>query len=289
VLVGKKLAASASEPDLNQKTLRLIEAGKAALGEEFNVVPRFKYNNPDDIRSSLDDRKQLMAHIDGLSGRSDEGRAALEGWLQSTARVRQGMERLEKVRMIGEALEAPALDPRPLQLPFRKGDSWLGVEFPAKDPQTGRAFQLQNDTLTFAMFGDDLEKTDALQSALIVDDWTETIPVDKEITGLAYHYNQPNAAPPQSLLLAVEPTGGQKWDWDVLMGILNDTLQRAKTRAVEPTHLLEDPALDVLLPMTVAGFDLQNNNPSLDYAVANPKFLKAMQTSTFELYKPWKG
>ncbi len=286
-LAAAKLTAAGVEADLNQQCLRLTEAGKALLGDEFNVIPRFTYHHPDEVKASLQDRKQLMSHADGLAKRSDAGSATLEGWLQSTARVRQGMDRLEKVRMLTEALDGPALDLSPAQLPYRKTDSWLGVEFPAIDPATGKKFQLQNDTLTFAMFGDELDKTAGLQAALIVDDWTETIPVDKEITGLAYHYNQPNAAPPQSMLLAVEPTGGARWDWDVLLGILNDTLQRAKTRAVEPVHLLEDNALDVLLPMTIASFDLQGNNPSLDYAVTNPKFLATVKNSAFDLYKPW--
>ncbi len=105
------------------------------------------------------------------------------------------------------------------------------------------------------------------------------------MTGITYNYNQPNNCAPNALLLAVEPTGAAKWNWDRLNNILDDTLIRAKTRAVEPAHLLEDPALDTLTPMTIASFDLHNSGISLDFLMTNTKLINEMKAKNFELYK----
>ena len=72
---------------------------------------------------------------------------------------------------------------------------------------------------------------------MLIDDWTEDIPTARETTGIAFRYNQPNAMPPQALLLTVTPNETGSWDWDDLVGTLNDTLRRAKRRAVEPDQL----------------------------------------------------
>ena len=121
----------------------------------------------------------------------------------------------------------------------------------------------------------------------MLDEWTESIPTDRETTGIAYHYNQPNAVPPQSLLLAIAPGDGPNWSWESLLGVLDDTLHRAKTRAVEPKHLLEHPLVKHLLPMTVAEFDAQEANVSLDFEVASDGFLTSA-ASIAPLYEQFK-
>ena len=282
----QQMAAAIAEQDRNQKINRLIAAGKALLGDEFMVIPSFKYTNPDQIaQSQADQGEQLLAHIRSVD--QTDTALAMEAWLQSLARVRPAIGRLETIRTISEALGGEEFAFMPVQTPFRPQDSWLAVEFPETYAPTGEPFQIANDTIALAIHGKQAAKTTALQSALLIDEWTETVPVDKEITGIAFHYDQPNASPPNSLLLAIEPSGASHWDWEVLQGILSNTLQRAKTRAVEPAHLLEHPVFKLMLPMTIATFDLQNANISLDYLVANDHFIKEMQVQNFELYKVW--
>jgi hypothetical protein len=87
----------------------------------------------------------------------------------------------------------------------------------------------------------------ATQTGLLLDAWAETIPTREETTGIAVHYNQPNAQPPQVLLLAVAPVLTGTWTWDTLVGVMSDTLRRAKLRAVEPDQL-QTSALGHLLP-----------------------------------------
>ncbi len=280
----KKISDALAETDVQQRVSRLTEAGKAILGDDFLVLPRFHYSNPADMQQTLGDKTQLLKYISKQTGAS--GDLALESWIQSAAHVRPDLAKLERVRMFTEALGGKLISIQPAQTPFRAKDSWLAVEFPEIYDPTGKPFQIYDDTIALAIAGEAADQVNDLQSAMVVDDWTETIPTDKEVTGIAYHYNQPNAAPPQALLLAVEPTGSDHWNWEVLLGVLDDTLQRAKTRAVEPAHLLEDPVLGTLLPMTLADYDLQQANLSLDFLVANDEFI-AKKAGSYALYAPY--
>lgn len=73
--------------------------------------------------------------------------------------------------------------------------------------------------------------------------------------------------PPQSLLLAVTPEIKGGWTWDDLIGILNNTLDRAKLRAVEPKLLDEllPPEVNILRPAILADFSQYDLNVALDY------------------------
>lgn len=283
-LAEKKIGEAVAETDVHQRVNRLTEAAKAVLGDDFLVLPRFRYSNPADMQQTLGDKSQLLRHISQQTGAN--GDLNLESWIQSAAHVRPDLAKLEHVRMFTEALGGKLISMQPAQTPFRAKDSWLAVEFPEIYEPTGKPFQIYDDTIALAVTGEAFDQVNDLQSALVVDEWTETIPTNKEVTGIAYHYNQPNAAPPQALLLAVEPTGNAHWNWDVLLGVLDDTLQRAKTRAVEPAHLLEDPILSALLPMTLADYDVQQTNLALDYLVANEEFI-ANKAGAYALYTPF--
>ena len=89
------------------------------------------------------------------------------------------------------------------------------------------------------------------QSGLMIDEWVETDPNRAETTGIAVHFNQPSTEPPQAMLLAVTPEVTGTWTWEKLMGILNNTLDRAKLRAIEPEHI-DDSAFSQLLPAVLS-------------------------------------
>ena len=82
---------------------------------------------------------------------------------------------------------------------------------------------------------------------LLLDEWVEIIPNTVETTGITFNYDQPDAKPPNTLLLAVTPQQTGSWSWDDLVETLNDTLELAKNRAVEPGHL-EDTVFGQILP-----------------------------------------
>jgi hypothetical protein len=281
---GERLSKAEDEAELNPRLKLLSDAAKAVLGDDFLPIPRFSYSNGDVLKKSFEEEAQLLKHINSLSGLS--GAVNKESWLQSVARVRPAVGRFETLRFMSEALENDPLDLSVSQVPFRPEDSWLGFEFPKE--YDGKPFNIMEDTVSLAYCGEQAKRTEDLQSVLIVDEWTEKIPLDEEITGVTYHYNQPNATAPQAVLLAVEPTNSGKWDWDVLQGVLNDTIRRTRSRAVEPDQIMEHDVLKILLPMTIASFDVKEANVSLDYLVLNDKFMKVAKASNMQLYTKWE-
>lgn len=248
--------------DTSRKISILIEAGKTLFGAAFTILPRFMYNNPADITASDQDRNQLLSyatnHIN-MNFVADE-------WMQQTSTVRPRLARWDHVRTIYEIDNADQLELAPVQLPFKANDSWLAVEFPKENPD-GSAFNITNDTLSIVIHGEWGFSTAAAQCGLLVDDWTELVPEREATTGVTFNYNQPDAMPPQALLLAVTPEEKGNWSWDELVGILNDTLLRAKLRAVEPRLLdkLKTPDIGVLLPAIISTFSQQDLDISLDY------------------------
>jgi hypothetical protein len=219
----------------------LLAAGKILLGENFNWLPRFSYYNAGELAAADADRNQLLSHATTPDTTQAE---VVEEWLHGLARVRSRLNRWEVIRTLADALNDMSLALLPVQVPYRINDSWLAVKFPETDPNdpnvSPRPFGISRDTLSIAAHGQTAFQGGVKQSGLLIDDWTEEIPTAKETTGIAFRFNQPNAAPPQALLLTVTPNETGSWEWDDLVGTLNDTLRRAKQRAVEPDQLETD-------------------------------------------------
>ncbi|WP_346236779.1 hypothetical protein ABDK00_013940 [Niabella insulamsoli] len=278
-----KLGAAAGETNIFNKIKLYTEASKILLGDDFVPLPQFQYANTDDLQKTFANESQLLAYH---QKKNELSKGALkDAWIQSVARVRKDVARFETVRTMAESISQSDLRLQMAQVPFRPDDSWLGVEFPKE--YAGAPFTIMDDTVSLALIGETAFETAQKQSAWIIDEWTEKIPIADEVTGVAFHYNQPNAAAPQSIIVAIEPTGGEKWDWDVLQGVLDDTLRRSKSRAVEPDHIMEHETLSVLLPMTIASFDVNEANVSLDYLLLSDKFQKLAATANLQLYKKW--
>jgi hypothetical protein len=227
-----------TDKSIDAQIALLLAAGNIVLGESFNWLPRFSYYNANEIADADADRNQLLSHATTPDTTETE---VVEEWLHGLARVRSRLNRWEVIRTLADALNDVTLALLPIQVPYRINDSWLAVEFPETDPNDPnvppRRFGISRDTLSIAAHGQTAFQSGVKQSGLLIDDWTEEIPTVKETTGIAFRFNQPNAAPPQALLLTVTPNETGSWDWDDLVGTLNDTLRRAKRRAVEPDQL----------------------------------------------------
>lgn len=247
-----------------EKVRLLLAAGKAVLGGGFAILPQFNYNNETDVQASDGDRVQLLKHA---VNELDMVYPADE-WLQNVSHVRPRTARWNSILSLHEAFTGDRLALLPVQLPFRAKDSWLAVEFPDKDPQQpDEPFNIMHDTLSVTTHGDAAFANGVARSGLLIDDWTELIPTREEITGIAFNYDQPAAAPPQALLLAVAPQLKGHWTWEDLLGVVNDTLTRAKLRAVEPKHLdtKSNPEVNILLPAILADFSQVDINLALDF------------------------
>ncbi len=132
---------------------------------------------------------------------------------------------------------APTPPARVAQLPHVPGEPWAGGPLA---PPEGRLSIMVLDSGALPGAG-------ATGVGLLVDEWTEITPAAAETTGVAIHYDQPDATPPQCVLVAVPPKRTGNWSLGDLAQVLHDTFELAKSRAVELEHL-QDELYGQLLP-----------------------------------------
>ncbi|MFF4879414.1 hypothetical protein [Micromonospora sp. NPDC000668] len=245
-------AADASRP-ASERLADYRQAAQELFGPSFNLVPRFSLSALSEVQAAAAFRDAPPDQ--GLTRSHHENPLLVDEWLQGVARARQSMGDLEQVLILSELFATPGGILKPLQLPFRAADHWVAVEFPPVRPeQIGQpgVFYPQGEfvSLVQCLPASGFDPA-AQQSGLLVDEWSEVIPGKVETTGIAVHYNQPSTEPPQVLLLAVTPQITGQWTWGKLEGILNDTLERVRQRAVEPDQL-GSTALGHLLPAVLS-------------------------------------
>jgi hypothetical protein len=238
----------------NRKAELLADVVKGWLGGDVVLIPRFTFSDATAVADAHAARDGLLdyAHAADVPLPVDE-------WLHGSACVRPLVHGFEMIRTMAEAALPDPLRLAPLQLPFREGDSWLGVEFP-------EAMEVVHDTVAMVQYLPQGFDPAGPQSGLLIDEWVEMLPNRREVTGLTFNFNAPNSAPPQALLLAVTPRETGRWSWDDLVETVLDTFRRVKLRAVEPDHLGEIPGIGTLLPAVVAEFSTGRGSVSLDYS-----------------------
>jgi len=82
------------------------------------------------------------------------------------------------------------------QLPFDDKDRWVGLPLKAGKSLPGGKLSLAVQSAAPINVRQPL-------AGLLIDEWVEVVPSPKETTGVALQYDQPNAPPPQTILLAV--------------------------------------------------------------------------------------
>lgn len=230
------LLAGDPSAEASKRIDELTDAARQLLGEEFVILPEFELPTEQSAewQNAWDNKDQLLQHL-----KNDEAiDFPVDDWLYGAARVREKLHQLESVTMLSNALKGKDLEIHPLQYPFRDNDSWLGLKFPEKKPGTDEPFVIDEDKLLYtAHYHKDFDSTDALFCGVLIDEWTEVIPTTEETTGLTFHYDRPNTEPPQTLLLATPADFTGRWEWQDLVDTVQDTLDLAKKRAVEPQHI----------------------------------------------------
>jgi hypothetical protein len=171
----------------------------------------------------------------------------VDDWLHGVARVRDKMHHWENAVLLSEAfLATQPAELTPLQLPHGPGEPWLALEIPD-------GYTIDSDRLLYtAHFAEAFDKTKPV-CGLLVDEWTEVIPGTEETTGIAFHFDRPNAEPPQAWLLVLPAVRDGVWSWDELLAALHDTLDSAKRRAIELVHV-DGTAYSWFLPATVSAY-----------------------------------
>jgi hypothetical protein len=147
-------------------------------------------------------------------------------WLTRAAHVRAGAARLAEAMVHAEALSSSApLTPVVAQLPVVANDVWAGLSLPAG----ARAA----DRLSLVAVG----ATAGARAALVIDEWSETIPNATETTGVAFHVDDPTACAPQAILVGVQPDTSAEWTLPSVESTLLDAIEMAHLRAVDPDTL----------------------------------------------------
>jgi hypothetical protein len=230
----------------DEKVRLLQDAAKVLFGEDFQCVPHVTL--PADAAAELANAWEhgragaLTGFLTATAGRD----FPVDDWMHGVARVRDKMHHWENVVLLGDAFRLPPAELTPLQLPFDPADPWLALEMPPH-------YTIENDRLLYtAHYAVDFDSTRPV-CGLLVDEWTEVIPGMAETTGIAFHYDRPNSEPPQAWLLALPSSQTGEWSWDELLAAVNDTLDAAKRRAIEPVHL-DSTTYSWFLPATVSAY-----------------------------------
>ena len=204
----------------------LVDAGQAIFGEGFWIVPAIDGPSADDGWSAA------------LAAPAPPGatQTTVRLLLTDCASVRDGTRRYLEVAML---TDAPPL--RVVQLVGagkNPATTWVGGLLSLDDPTPDTP--VVSNLLDIAGDYDGSAPT----AALVLDEWTEVVPirarrgaaadapiVERLATGVAFNAMAPSARAPQAILLAIA-AGSDRWTGEVLVEVLEETLELARLRAV---------------------------------------------------------
>jgi len=108
----------------------------------------------------------------------------------------------------------------------------------------------------------------AARCGLLLDEWPELVPGTDVISGVTFNFDRPSSQPPQAMLLAVPPVMTGSWRWDDLVATLTETLDAAKSRAVEPAQI-DASSYAQFLPATLMAVTLYQITIATNLALNN--------------------
>ena len=229
--LAKREAELAKLPSMGAAALVSFEARRdralaqlrIVFGKAFTVLPRFKASNAAELQQAFGDSTKVQGG-DPLAATT---------WFEQMARVRDGVGKLNAALNYSEALNTgERLKLTVAQLPFTANDRWLALPFKTGQTPSGSKVSLAVQSASPVNAAQPL-------AGVLIDEWVEVIPSPTEITGVALQYDQPSAAPPQTILIAVPPEIGRPWTVWSLQQVLLETLDLARIRAVDSEALDE--------------------------------------------------
>jgi len=277
-----RTAYVAAHPTASLDGDAVLEVGAAYFGAGFR--PDVEFTLGGDILAAYAAAADpaaaalLLRHYLGHPDPTQDQPLALQEWLHGLATVREPLNQLDKVFLINGLLNpegqyaSPAhpqgaallpLQPAQYAASASAADYWLGLPWPEGYVPPADALSL----VQWLPAGYDPAQP---QAALWLDEWVETLPLASQATALTFHYDQPNSEAPQTMLLVVPPRAdrSQPWRADDLLGAVNETLDLAKKRTVEPDGLARTH-LATVLPAVVAPVAQQAVTFTLDLGSIN--------------------
>jgi hypothetical protein len=272
--LDRRLAAAKAQLDAHQEAaaaperVRALErAAQALLGADFRIFPEFgvtaaqgqELQNALNASRSGDLFKYLTTPPDANTPALED--VPVDTWLYGVARVRTKMRAWEQTVMMTGSLGVTEPELDAMQLPVVAGDRWLGLEFPPEMP-------LSTDRLLYTAHVAAPFNGTARQCGMLIDEWTETIPGPTADTGITFHHDRPSSEAPQAMLLVTPSRFRGAWQWNDLVDALNETLEFAKRRAIEPSHI-DATVYAPFLPATIMAVQVRQLTISANLSLNN--------------------
>lgn len=267
--LAQKMVLEANQTVNNfDKINSLLNASKTILGEEALILPHFKLNESktEEFNNSYQNSDKLLKFLKEDITETEKRIFPVEDWLGGVARVREKGHVWENITFLSDAFSSEeSLELTPMQFPFQADDRWLAMKFRVHDNDE---FKINTDKLLYtAHFTKIFDKTESI-CGILMDEWTEVIPAKEETTGITFHYDQPNSEPPQTMLLFTPPEIKGHWKWDDIVESMDETLEMAKKRAVEPSQI-EKTQYAQFLPTTMMAVTLHWITVATNLAINN--------------------
>ncbi|MGV9456995.1 hypothetical protein [Streptomyces sp. NPDC003635] len=243
--LGTRLAAFAESAPLDghpaQDEIRALATGPAAKEPVDSWLARARTTLASVLGVDLPLLPALTAPTPPPAGRGNLPGADIEDWLRRNAAVRPVVRTLHETLLLAGNRAGRVERLRAVQHPTAEGDAWIGGPFPAGQRPPATSHLVWHAPADIA--------PDARITGLVLDEWIELLPgsdlpppgpdpaPETELTGVAFHYDRPDAKAPHSVLLAVPPDLDRGWTSDGLMQVLRETLELAKLRAVDHQDL----------------------------------------------------
>jgi hypothetical protein len=221
----------------------------AVFGPAFRVLPLI-------ATPAAPHEQRLDVRFADSEALQDEDPFAVTTWFQRLSRVRDGARRLSDTLLYGAMLgQEEDLRLHVAQLPAGADQRWIGLPFGDDDPPSARVSIVGHLPAGPLVAG-------AQVAGLKLDELTEVLPARTKTTGLAFHYDQPNAAAPQAVLIGVPPVPGEDWTLDLMRETAEEALETAKVRMVDLPSL---ERAGHFLPALYLGLNLQGVTVATDF------------------------
>jgi hypothetical protein len=252
-----------ADPDLQKTALQ--SAAKAIFGADFTLYAQF-------MPASAHAGEWASAYGTGSDGtllsyltNTEKIDFPVDEWLTGVTRVRPALRVWEAITNVAAALNSVDLPLTPAQFPFEATAPWVALQY-----GPDYAVTAEHLLYTAQYLAGGFDKTQP-QCGMLLDEWSEVIPSDQRTAGIAFNFDRPNSEPPQSILIVTPASVSEGWQWDDLLGALNETLDLAKKRAVEPVNM-DSTTIARFLPATIAATTTYAITISATLAAANGVF-----------------